>query len=272
MAKTRSASKSLSKTDFEMDKPQEPIMLNKDNSDSESDEDEHELGIDLDNATNDEKLNFLCRQLGQITKLQNDVKRLRKEINQKNIKINSLENRVDELEQYSRREDLVISGIELKNRSYARVTRTGQNDDKNEGGPIEEQESVETQVINEFAKRDVLLKSEDISACHTLGKKEPGKTNPIVIRFVSRKTKIDILRNSKKLKDPQNESWPKIYVNEHLTKLNASIARKARFLRKQQKIVSTWTRNCTVFIKYNIDIEHTRIMAVKSIDDLNKFS
>ena len=270
MAKTRSASKSLSKTDFEMEKPQEPTMLNKDKLDSESDEDEHEHGIDLDNATNDEKLSMPTTGANyQITK---DVKRLRKEINQKDTKINSLENRVHELEQYSRREDLVISGIELKNRSYARVTRTGQNDDNNEGAPIEEQESVETQVINEFAKRDVLLKSEDISACHTLGKKEPGKTNPIVIRFVSRKTKIDILRNSKKLKDPQNESWPKIYVNEHLTKLNASIARKARFLRKQQKIVSTWTRNCTVFIKYNIDIEHTRIMAVKSMDDLNKFS
>ena len=272
MAKTRSASKSTSKTDFEMGKHKEPALSNKDNSDNDSDEDENDIGINLETATNDEKINFVCRQLGLLTKLQKDVKRLRREINLKDMKINSLENRVHELEQYSRREDLVISGIEIKNRSYARVARTGQNDDNNEGAPIEEQESVETQVINEFAKRNVMLKSEDISACHTLGRREPGKTNPIVIRFVSRKMKIDILRNSKKLKEPENETLPKIYVNEHLTKLNASIARKARFLRKQQKIVSTWTRNCTVFIKHYIDNEHTRIMAVRSIDELDRFS
>ena len=106
----------------------------------------------------------------------------------------------------------------------------------------------------------------DISTCHTLGQRDSkGKTN-ILIKLCSRKSKINILQQAKQLKSSN------IYINEHLTKQNAAIAREARVLRKQQKIESTWTRNCRVFIKFSLDGEHSEIAAVANVDELKKFN
>ena len=55
-----------------------------------------------------------------------------------------------------------------------------------------------------------------------------------------------------------------IYVNEHLTKRNADLARAARELRKAGKIQSTWTRDCKVFIKNG----EGKIILVRSSADL----
>ena len=43
--------------------------------------------------------------------------------------------------------------------------------------------------------------------------------------------------------------WSNVFINEHLTKRNGEIAQKARLLRRQGKISTTWTRDCKVFIK-----------------------
>ena len=160
---------------------------------------------------------------------------------------------------------MVISGIETKHMSYARVVHSSQVEDKHESAPNEEQATLETQVLSELSKHGVHIKPEDISVCHTLGKAEANRKSPIVIRLISRKTKIEILRNAKRLREFQ------IYINEHLTKKNATIARQARILRKQQKIISTWTRNCKVFVKFNTDSEHTQIMAISAIEELDRF-
>ena len=42
-----------------------------------------------------------------------------------------------------------------------------------------------------------------------------------------------------------------MYVNDHLTKRSAEIAKKARMMRKNGKILRTWTTNCKIFIKEN---------------------
>ena len=81
-----------------------------------------------------------------------------------------------------------------------------------------------------------------ISACHSLGNQKETQT------FLS-------------------NYGSKIYTNEHLTKQNAAIARKARILHKHKKIESTWTRNCRVFIKFSQDGEHS---TVTNLDELKK--
>ena len=59
--------------------------------------------------------------------------------------------------------------------------------------------------------------------------KQREKPDDIIIRFIDRKNKVEVLKQSKNLKGTN------IYINEHLTDRNNEIAKKARLLRKQGK-------------------------------------
>lgn len=102
----------------------------------------------------------------------------------------------------------------------------------------------------------------ETSLCHTLPRKD--KTKPaVVLRFVSRKYKVELLRQGIKLKGST------VYLNEHLTKKNSEIARQARILKKNNRIKGTWTRNCKVFIQLNgATPEQAKVMTVREMKDL----
>ena len=76
---------------------------------------------------------------------------------------------------------------------------------------------------------------------------------------------MGLLKQWKKLKGSN------VFMNEHLTKRNGEISWKARQLKKQGKIQSTWTVSCKVFIKPVGAAENSRGMCIKSIDQLDKF-
>lgn len=72
------------------------------------------------------------------------------------------------------------------------------------------------------------------------------------------------------------KQWKKleegVYVNEHLTKRNAEIAREARILKKKNKIQATWTRDCKILIKLNgASLEETKVITVRNLSDLDKY-
>ena len=74
------------------------------------------------------------------------------------------------------------------------------------------------------------------------------------------------------LKQGRNLKGTNVYMNEHLTKKNADIARQARILRKQEKIQKTWTASCKVFIKLNGDSpEEAKIMVIRELSDLDMY-
>ncbi|KAJ8358176.1 hypothetical protein AAFF_G00028040 [Aldrovandia affinis] len=81
------------------------------------------------------------------------------------------------------------------------------------------------------------------------------------MRFVNRKHKTALLKQGRKLKGSN------VYLNEHLTKRNADIARKARYMKKQRKIQTTWTTNCKVFIKLNGTPEEAKVLVIRNIED-----
>ncbi|KAH3700159.1 hypothetical protein DPMN_075129 [Dreissena polymorpha] len=57
----------------------------------------------------------------------------------------------------------------------------------------------------------------DIDIAHRLEKFKPTENRPVIIKFVRRQTKIDILQKAKLFKGTG------IFVNEDLTKLNAEV-------------------------------------------------
>ena len=223
----------------------------------------------------EKSLNFMSKELSKVSKQQitlmaliGEVKQLQTLIQQKDEKIVAREKRVDDLEQYSRIEDVIISGLSVKPRSYARAVAGAQGE--TEDPSPEETQSIEAQVIEFLDKQNIEVDSRNIVACHTLprknGKNEKNAKPAIIVRFANRKQKEELLRQGKKLKGTD------VYLNEHLTKKNGEIAKEARILRKKEKIRSTWTRNCKVLIRTNGETpEETRVITVRELKDLQPY-
>ena len=182
---------------------------------------------------------FECRK--DINKLLEKIETVSRENREKDEKIKQLESRIEDLEQHSRINDIIITGLKTNHKSYSRVVKSKDEND-NQDAPDYERESLEQQVVEFIGdKMGIVLGEADIEACHTLkGKKS---TPDIIMKVTNRKTKIKLLQNAYRLKGSST------YINEHLTRKNAGLARYARDLSKQRRIMKTWTRNCKVFVK-----------------------
>lgn len=201
-------------------------------------------------------------QQEQLLCLMEEVKQLRLQNTAKEQRILELERRVDELEQYTRINDVIITGIKIKPRSYARAVGATENG----GEPSElETRSVEQQVASFLQNRGIEMDLDTIEACHPLPTRN---TRPpaVIMRFTNRKKKVALLKQGSKLKGTD------VYINEHLTKRNADIAKKARQLKKQGKIQHTWVNNCKIFIKLNGTPEQAQVLVVRSMQDLVKYN
>ncbi|KAI9516428.1 hypothetical protein NQZ68_015929 [Dissostichus eleginoides] len=101
-------------------------------------------------------LDFLSAEIKTVAAQQNKIMELMGEIQslkiqniEKDKKITFLENRVADLEQYTRMNDLIISGLKTRHRSYARAAAASE-DTAGRGGadaPEVDRESLEQQVL-----------------------------------------------------------------------------------------------------------------------------
>ena len=137
---------------------------------------------------------------------------------------------MDDKEQYTRRENLRISGL-----------------------PESEGEESEEELIGKLCsvadKAGVKVEASDISTCHRLGRKVEGKVRQTIVRFALRKR--DRLYSSRfNLKG--KEGCRHIYINEDLTTMRYSVLMKAKespnvksVTTKQGNIVCKLTNNET---------------------------
>lgn len=157
-------------------------------------------------------------------------------------RIESLERQTNANAQYSRRECLEISGVPAS---------------------IED-DDLEDKVIEILSTINVTVDSSQIEACHRL------KNDRTIIKFCSRKTCHNVLKNRKKLKDLDKTTLgmkedDKIFINESLCPEYRFLLWKCRKLCEANKIVSYWTFNGTVKIKIS---EQGRIHAITHVKDL----
>lgn len=105
----------------------------------------------------------------------------------------------------------------------------------------------------------------NVEACHPLPRRNDNTAPAVIMRFANRKHKTALLKKGRKLKGSN------VFISEHLTKHNADIARKARYLKKQRKIQNTWTANCKIFIKLNGIPEQAKVLVIRKMEDLEAF-
>lgn len=208
------------------------------------------------------EVSVVKKQQTEILKLVADVKELRLANEEKDKRISLLEKTVADLEQYTRINDVIITGLQIKPRSYAAALSRNEN-----GGVPSEQDvsSTERQVVAFMQSKGILLDGDSIEACHPLPKRGVDGKQSVIMRFINRKHKTALLKQGRKLKGTN------VFINEHLTRKNAAIARHARLLRKQGKIQGTWTSNCKVFIKLNGSPEQARVLWIKEENELDTY-
>ena len=129
----------------------------------------------------------------------------------------SLEQSVNQVEQYGSRNNIVIAGIP---------------DDITE-------DNLEDAVTSIMEDVDVFIQNGDIDACHRIWKSgQKTSSKKTIVRFVNRKYCKKALINRKKLVNINSETKcnfsknNKIFINENLTRTNESIAFCSRKLNR----------------------------------------
>ena len=208
------------------------------------------LQADLLTGTLLNRLNILENSVDNLKK---DNKRLKKEFRELNDyvedaeeKIIDLEIKVNKLDQYMRRENIVISGIP----------------------DFVPQLHLEEKVSEILQSIDVKVESNDFHAIHRLQKDRKDKDQPakVIVRFVNRKNAIKCLTNKKKLFEQKSG----IFINNNLCQAYQEIYNDCRKLKYEKRILNFWTYNGIVNIKFTDDRQE-RPKKVLSIDKLYEF-
>ena len=139
------------------------------------------------------------------------------------------EKHINGLSQYTRRENIEISGIP---------------DDIS-------QNELESRVIGILATIDVDVESYNIAACHRLKKLRHQTSANVIVRFTNRKHAVEALKNKKKLmNNPIAAAYgTQLYISENLCPLHRQMYDYALSLKKKKVIHSLWTHNGNICLK-----------------------
>ena len=185
------------------------------------------------------------KELNSVKELvdQNAVVQLEKRVKQ-------LERKVEEQEQYTRRNCLRFSNIPFK---------------KEDGSPAESAYDIKSdKIIMDICtdKLGVAVTEADISRSHVVGEPRDGKCQ-LIVRFISYRMRCKVYSAKSKLKDNSD----KIFIVEDLTKQRYKIVQHLAALRYSKKISQYWTVDGRIFMK--VTDEDAKVL-VKSIDDVNQ--
>ncbi|KAL8600420.1 hypothetical protein ACOMHN_052837 [Nucella lapillus] len=175
-----------------------------------------------------------------------EISVLKEKLFEKDREIQSLQDKVDELEQCGRRNSVRINGV---------PETEGENTDE---------------VIRKIAKEiGVDLNDSVIDRSHRVGRKAEGgmvTTRAIIVKFTSYRHKQHLFAAKKKLARVNARALfslpapstaaaavqappPRIYINDHMTQIRDEIAAAARASKKKGKVTDTWVRDGVVFVK-----------------------
>lgn len=187
--------------------------------------------------------------------------------------------RVNDLEQYSKRDNLVIDGLKFYV-PYAVACReplNGNHDDSEDDRLTPRDRDIMADNFVSFVQDclEITMSTNDIVDIHVLTSKSNRK-NPAsslsgrkvsnartIVRFNNRRMRDRILVAARKLLKKKGKQ---IFVNEHLTKINSDIFKAARDAKRAGSIKNTWTKNCKIFISQRDD----KVVMLRSISQLQR--
>ena len=196
----------------------------------------------------------------QLTKAETEKDTLRDELNHTRVKLkdrikemNKLDEKYDDLEQYSRKNSWEILCV-----------------------PEGAYTSTDEVVIRIGEAINVDIKPEDIEISHKLKRKT---SKLVIVKFVSHKVKSLLYKARTKLKNVKtSDVFPsyvsasredeRIFINENLTNYRKELFWKANKMKKDNMITSTWTVDGKIFVKTSPSGVPVRIYCDEDLDDL----
>ena len=123
--------------------------------------------------------------------------------------------------------------------------------------------------IEMMKKTGVTITKDDIADCHRVGRFHDG-SRPIIVRFVNRRKRTEVMRNKKALRD--KDECKKVYLNDDLTSLRA---RLLKYVKDLPKVDKAWTIGGRIFCEKKkvpgVPLpEQSKPVIIESPDDLVK--
>ena len=183
-----------------------------------------------------------------------------------------LRTQLDDLDAYSKCENLIFQGLPPS--SFSEAVAIGgdtSSGDRRGGTTAGGSQSIESSSESEKCVLDfvnnvlhVPLSLTDISLAHRLPKRRTDSHHaPLIVRFTNLRARNAVYAAKKTLASHK----PAVYINEHLTKDRATLFHQARDLMKRKMIQGAWTHNGSVFIKLS-NLPDSRPIRVNCVADL----
>lgn len=163
-----------------------------------------------------------------MNELNTKINKLETDIMEKDSTIIKMEEKLDDYEQYSRRNCLIITGLDISGL---------------------DESMAEHKFMNLMFKMELdhLITPNSIERIHPIGKKVDKKC---IVKFVSYKERR-ILYESRMF-TPNG-----VYINESLTKVRNDLLYKCRQLKKNGKIKGCWSNDGVIQVKFNNGLKTT---------------
>ncbi|KAF0287561.1 hypothetical protein FJT64_014026 [Amphibalanus amphitrite] len=176
-----------------------------------------------------------------------------REIEQLRAQLSAAQNDVDSLEQYSRRNSLMITGL-----------------------PESARESTDALVIDLAKAAGVTVTVADLDRSHRVGPPRRDRPRQIIAKFVAFNKRQELLEARTNLRAGRVQQHPILtqqvlantYIAENLTKRNQLILFVARQLRRKGKLHSAWTNNCVIKVRTREGGPTTKINSLTGLRDV----
>ncbi|XP_063854411.1 probable serine/threonine-protein kinase pkgA [Scylla paramamosain] len=158
---------------------------------------------------------------------------LKEDISQLNEKIQILETNIDSVDQYERRDTIIVSGPVLQ-----------------EENPAENAANIITSMFKDHLK--VNISYSDINIAHRIGSVNTQRKRPIIVKLTNRSLKHDLIGACIKMK-------PQLYINESLTPKRLSLFKNILNIRREHrdKFQQCHTKDGKIIIKLkNSTVRH----------------
>ena len=222
----------------------------------------------------------LVQVLADMNKLKQDYSSAQKRISDLETEVVSLKTElksatdsIEDINNYTRRDNLVIHGLSIG--SYAEAASQNTQPSSSSLGVQSVNSDTVARSVVEFCRNQlhVNIAMSDISTAHRLRQSTSASAadsqrsmpSVIIVRFVSRRVRDEVYSARKSLKG--NPSTSRIFINEHLSNETSALFRQARQSVKNKTIHSAWTFNGQVFIKRD-NLPTTRPLRVRLVDNL----
>lgn len=177
----------------------------------------------------------------------------------------ALKSRLDLAEADSKMNNLVIHGLEEA------VMQSGEGDAGFSPSARHVNLEATTAVISMCNSRLGLSLSEaDISSAFRISRRGKDNHRPIIVKFISQRTRDQVYMARLSLRRSRwDRDESKIFINEHLTQLNALIYAGARKLVKEKRATSTWTSGGRVHIRLSAapGAKALKLPSLKSLEE-----